>query len=336
MTDTFLVTGGAGFIGSNLVEHLLDLGHQVRVLDNFSTGHLSNLTPLESDIEILEGDVTKAEDCRRAMQGITRVVHLAAEVSVARSIGSPLATNGVNVSGTCELLEAAKREKVEAFVFASTCAVYGNATILPIDEFQPMQPLSPYAASKLSAEHYVRLYRQLYSVPSVVFRLFNVYGPKQDPSSAYSGVISAFADRLSRGVPTTIYGDGEQTRDFIFVKDVVNAFAWAALNPEAMGEPVYNLATGVATSVNELHAKLARLAGRDSMADFGPAREGEVRHSRGWAGRYLAARGLEAGDFATLEEGLEATAEWFFPELCTRKSNYPGTLIPAPGFVGGP
>jgi nucleoside-diphosphate-sugar epimerase len=313
MQDTFLITGGAGFIGSNLVEHLLEAGHRVRVLDNFSTGHYANLSSFAHEIEIQDGDVTRAEDCRRAVKGVTRVVHLAAEVSVARSIGSPVATNGVNVSGTCEMLQAAKEEGVRAFVFASTCAVYGNADVLPIEEGAPLRPLSPYAASKLAAEHYVRLFRGLYGMPSVVFRLFNVYGPKQDPSSAYSGVISAFADRLAQGAAPTVFGDGKQTRDFIFVKDVVSAFAWAALNPEAMEEPAYNLGTGTATSVSDLYERLSALAGDGPTPLYGPAREGEVRHSLGSAKLYLRTRGMEASELASLAEGLEATARWFFP-----------------------
>ncbi len=333
MEETFLVTGGAGFIGSNLVELLIEQGHRVRVLDNFSTGHLANLAEFEGELEIVEGDVTQAEDCHRAMKGVTRVVHLAAEVSVARSIGSPVATNGTNVSGTCEILEAAKEEGVRGFVFASTCAVYGNAESLPIDETRAVHPLSPYAASKLAAEHYVRLYRQLYGMPSVAFRLFNVYGPKQDPTSAYSGVISAFADRLAQGTPTTIYGDGEQTRDFIFVKDVVSAFVWAALNPEFLHESVYNLATGSATSVTRLHEKLVRLAGGGPPPLFAPQRIGEVRHSLGKAELYLSARGLEASDLATLSEGLERTAHWFFPRPAMARRSFPAHGTAAAGFL---
>lgn len=304
MSVRFLVTGGAGFIGSNLVELLLGRGYAVRVLDNFSTGHRQNLLGLRGDLDVMEGDVREPQDCERALQGITHVVHLAAEVSVARSIESPLETNAINVGGTCQVLEASKKAGVKGFVLASTCAVYGDAQTLPVAENTPPRPLSPYATSKLAAEEYSRLYRRLYDLPTVVFRLFNVYGPKQDPKSPYSGVISAFAHRLSQGVPTIIFGDGEQTRDFIFVKDVASAFLWAAMNAGELHEPAYNLASGSATSVKRLHEIIASLYGRQASPAFAPPRSGEVRHSVGSASLFRRHAGFSP---LPLQRGLEVT-----------------------------
>ncbi|MCB0417139.1 MAG: NAD-dependent epimerase/dehydratase family protein [Bdellovibrionaceae bacterium] len=308
MTEKYLVTGGAGFIGSHMVERLLAQKKHVRVLDNFSTGKRENLAPFIHDIELHEGDIVSAEDSARAMEGVSHVVHLAAQASVVRSVEAPMETHTINVTGTLELLEAARNKKVKAFVLASTCAVYGQNSNLPIKEDTTPVCLSPYAASKLAAEEYVRLYRTLFAVPAVVFRLFNVFGPRQDPSSPYSGVISAFADKLSKKECGTIYGDGKQTRDFVFVKDVVRFFDMAVQRPEKFDASAYNVASGKQISILELYQCLAALAGSSSEPRMAPARTGEVRHSQGSVDRLRSAVGEKEIDLCiSFKDGLAET-----------------------------
>ncbi|MCB0403248.1 MAG: NAD-dependent epimerase/dehydratase family protein [Bdellovibrionales bacterium] len=307
MKEKYLVTGGAGFIGSHMVEWLLHERKAVRILDNFSTGKRENLAPFLNEIEVVEGDIVAPEDCAKAMEGITHVLHLAAQASVVRSVEAPMETHEINATGTVQLLEVARKKKVRAFALASTCAVYGQEAKLPIEETSVPAPLSPYATSKLAAEEYVRLYRALFDVPGVIFRLFNVYGPRQDPSSPYSGVISAFADRLSRKEPGTIYGDGTQTRDFVFVKDVVRFFGLAAQKPALFSGRVYNVASGKQLSILKLYEILAAMSGQSVTPRMAPARAGEVRHSCGSVGSLEAAVG--ASEMARCIEFAQGIAE---------------------------
>jgi UDP-glucose 4-epimerase len=276
----WLVTGGAGFIGSHLVEALVARGEQVRVLDNFSTGRWENLSAVQDRIEVIEGDIRDPQILRQAMDGVGVVAHLAAVVSVERSLQNPQETADVNTGGTLNLLEAARQAGVYRFLFASSAAVYGDHSQLPLQEELPPHPLSPYAASKVAGEALCYAYRAAYGLPIVVLRFFNIYGPRQDPQSPYSGVISVFVGRMRQGLPPTVYGDGLQTRDFVYVEDVVAALIRAGGRDGATGA-VLNIARGEETSVLHLVALLNQALGTSLEPEFAPARVGEVRRSAG-------------------------------------------------------
>lgn len=246
-----LVTGGAGFIGSNLVDALLARGYAVRVLDNLSTGKRENL-PQDERVELIVGDVANVECVRRSVQGCRAVVHLAAVASVQASVDDPLGTHQSNLIGTLNLCEAMREAGVKRVLFASSAAVYGNnGEGQAIDEGTAKAPLTPYAADKLASEHYLDFYRRQHGLEPVVFRFFNVYGPRQDPSSPYSGVISIFTERAQKGLPIAVFGDGEQTRDFIYVGDLVEVLVQALEAPDAP-EGAVNVGLNKATSLNEL------------------------------------------------------------------------------------
>ena len=276
----WLVTGGAGFIGSHLVEALVASGHPVRVLDNFSTGRWENLAAVRDHIEVVEGDIRDPRAVRQAMGGIEVVAHLAAIVSVERSLQDPPGTVDVNTGGTLNLLEAARQSGVRRFLFASSAAVYGDHSELPLREDLPLRPLSPYAASKVAGEALCQAYRAAYGLPTVTLRFFNVYGPRQDPQSPYSGVISIFVGRMRQGLPPVIYGDGQQTRDFVYVEDVVAALIRAGEQDGADGA-VLNVARGEETSVLRLVALLNQALGTHLEPEFAPPRAGEIRRSAG-------------------------------------------------------
>lgn len=309
----FLVTGGAGFIGSHTVEALVAQGHAVKVLDNLSTGNRDNLKELKGRVEFLQGDIVDSGICLRAMENVDHVIHLAAEISVIRSVEDPVHTHRVNIDGTVNLLEAARKSGVLSFVFASSCAVYGDAPSLPIQETSPVSPLSPYAVSKLTGEQYCTLYEKVYGLKTRAFRFFNVCGPRQEDSSPYASVIAVFTRRLLRSQPVTIFGDGEQSRDFIFVKDVVKSLIVAALHPDAFPERIYNLATGEGTSVNRLYDLLANYTQNQSPAQHAAARAGEIKHSLG-SSRSFAERcaGLKQPYSPTpLREALDSIVRWY-------------------------
>lgn len=275
---TCLVSGGAGFIGSHLVEALLAQGEQVRVLDNLASGRLDNLAAAMDQIQFIEGDIRDETAVQRAMAGVDYVFHLAAIVSVPQSMAQPTETERVNTIGTLTVLQAARTAGVRRVVFSSTCAIYGDEPTLPKTEAMVPSPKSPYAISKLSAEQYCRLFNQAFGLETVVLRYFNVYGPRQDPASPYSGVISIFIDRMSSGEPVTIFGDGEQTRDFVSVSDVVQANLLAAVKPEAGGQ-LFNIGTGRGVSINHVFDSLSQILGYGSRPDYQAARPGDVRHS---------------------------------------------------------
>jgi nucleoside-diphosphate-sugar epimerase len=275
----YLITGGAGFIGSHLVEALVARGASVRVLDNFSSGLWENLAPLRDAVEIIEGDVTDLPTMLKASTGVDYILHHAAIASVELSLQDPIKTQRTNVEGTLNALLAAHRAKVKRFVFASSAAVYGNATELPISEETPQDALSPYAASKSAGEAYVSAFAASFGLPTVILRYFNVYGPRQDPSSPYSGVITKFVDALRHSQAPTIFGDGRQTRDFVYVKDVVRANLLACSCPAAVGQ-VLNVASGQQTSILQLAEILNALLGLKLEPKFAPPRPGEVRHSQ--------------------------------------------------------
>lgn len=275
---TFLVTGGAGFIGSHLVEQLCQHNHRVRVLDNLSTGNSANLQSVLDEVEFVEGDIRDEATIARVVQNVEVIFHCAAVVSVPQSMDNPRETEEINTLGTLNLLQAAKNASVKRLVLSSTCAIYGDDPTLPKVEAMAPQPKSPYAISKLSAEMYCQLFNQAGWLETVVLRYFNVYGPRQDPSSAYSGVISIFMDRLRQNLTPTIYGDGEQTRDFVYVKDVVQANLLAAQTSNVAGE-IFNIGTGQAMSINKLAQTTAQLFVWEGVPQHEAARNGDVVHS---------------------------------------------------------
>ncbi len=274
-----LVTGGAGFIGSNLVDALLARGYAVRVLDNLSTGKRENL-PQSPRVELIVGDVADAGCVRRAVQGCRAVVHLAAVASVQASVDDPFGTHQSNLIGTLNLCEAMRESGVKRVLFASSAAVYGNnGEGHAIDEDTPKAPLTPYAADKLASEHYLDFYRRQHGLEPVVFRFFNIFGPRQDPSSPYSGVISIFTERAQKGLPIAVFGDGEQTRDFIYVGDLVEVLVQALEAPDAP-EGAVNVGLNKATSLNQLLDAIGDVLGDLPEVSYQAARSGDIRHSR--------------------------------------------------------
>jgi len=274
-----LVTGGAGFIGSHLVNWLVQRGHKVRVIDNLSSGKAERLAHLQPDVELIIADIRDTRRLAEASARVEVVFHLAAMVSVVQSLDEPLEAQDINATGTLRVLEIARQAGVRRVVQASTCAVYGNNASLPITEEAQPQPLSPYAATKLAAEQWGQLYTTLYGLEVVATRFFNVYGPGQDPRSPYAAVVPRFIERLATGEPVTIFGDGEQSRDFVYVGDIIEALWAVAMAPAAAGT-VLNVGSGVTTSVRELAETIARHIGTELRITYAPARPGEVRHSR--------------------------------------------------------
>jgi nucleoside-diphosphate-sugar epimerase len=283
----YLVTGGAGFIGSHLVEALLKKGQTVHVLDNFSTGKRANLegiiarnelTAGDPRLTIIEGDIRDPKTCAAAVSGVDYVLHQAALPSVPRSIADPVGTTAVNVTGTLNLLWAAKEAKVKRFVYASSSSVYGNTPVLPKVESIPPNPLSPYAVSKLAGEQFCKVFHRAYGLPTVALRYFNVYGPRQDPESQYAAVIPRFLSALKAGKTVTIYGDGKQSRDFTFIGDCVQANLLACKSRYAVGEAM-NIAYGDRITINELYKELARLVKVSAKPEYVDSRPGDVKHS---------------------------------------------------------
>jgi UDP-glucose 4-epimerase len=304
-----LVTGGAGFIGSHLVRACLGAGESVRVLDDFSTGRRENLADVRSDVELIEGGVEDLDGLRRAVSGCELVYHEAAVVSVPRSVEDPLRAHAVNALGTLHVLLAARDAGVRRVVFAGTCAVYGDDPVLPKTEEMLPRPLSPYAIQKLAGEHYCQRFTALYGLETVVLRYFNVFGPRQDASSSYAGVIPLFVSALVRGRAALIYGDGRQTRDFVHVRDVVAANRAAASAAGAQGL-VLNVGRGEAVSVRELFEAIARELGAEGIRpNYAAERPGDVRHSRADASRAKRVLGWSAA--ISLPEGLKDTVAWY-------------------------
>jgi UDP-glucose 4-epimerase len=299
----FLVTGGAGFIGSHLCEALRARGDEVRVLDDLSTGKRENLA---ADIELIEGDVADQATVQRAVNGIDGCFHLAAIASVERGVNDWLGTHRANLTGAITVFDAIRRMRVPV-VYASSAAVYGDAATVPITETTPCRPLSAYGADKYGCELHARVASHVHGIPTVGLRFFNVYGPRQDPRSPYSGVISIFCERIARGAPIDIYGDGGQTRDFVYVADVVAALL-AAMRSGAVDAPVFNVCTGNATSVLELARVIAELAGTRLDAHHKPPRAGEIRHSTGC--RTLSQTALSLPEPIALRAGLGKVLDW--------------------------
>jgi len=310
----FLVTGGAGFIGSNIVKALLNRGDWVRVLDDFSTGKRENvsfagLSPeLTNNLDTLEGDIADLATCRQAVDGVQCILHQAAIPSVPRSVALPLESNRANINGTLNLLVAARDAGVKRLIFASSSAVYGNAPGFPRKETIAPAPLSPYAVQKLTAEHYLRIFYELYGLETVSLRYFNVFGPHQDPDSEYAAVIPRFIKALLAGAQPTVYGDGEQSRDFTYVDNIIYGNLLAVEAEDAPGK-VMNLACGGQLSLNQLLALLREITGSDVEAVYTDPRPGDVRHSR--ADITLSEQVLNYKTQVPLEEGLRKAVDYF-------------------------
>jgi UDP-N-acetylglucosamine/UDP-N-acetylgalactosamine 4-epimerase len=313
---TFLVTGGAGFIGSHLVEYLLKHGAgRVRVLDNFATGFAKNLAPFQSTprLELMEGDIRELEVCQQACQGVHFVLHQAALGSVPRSVIDPVTTNAVNVTGFLNMLVAAKENTVQRFIYAASSSTYGDSQNLPKVEEEIGKPLSPYAVTKLVNEVYADVFARTYGLPSIGLRYFNVFGPRQDPQGAYAAVIPLLMKALLQNQRPVIFGNGEQTRDFTFVENVVQANLKALFAPEKAVNQVYNVAVGDRTSLNRLFDLLKKQAASDLQPLYGPDRSGDIRDSLANIQKARALLGYvpQVG----IEEGLQQTWEWFKKEF---------------------
>jgi UDP-glucose 4-epimerase len=302
-----LVTGGAGFIGSNLVRRLLEQGDDVRVLDNFSTGNRRNLESLAGDVEMFEGELRSYERVHNAVRGVEVVFHQGALPSVPRSVQDPLTTSAVNVEGTLNVLLAARDEGVRRVIFASSSSVYGNTGELPRRENQHPDPISPYGVSKLAAERYCVAFSRVYALETVALRYFNVFGPNQDPTSQYAAVVPRFIAAVSEGRAVPIHGDGSQSRDFTYVANVIEANVLAA-DADGVNGAVLNVATGRQATVDELADAIGEIAGLPVEKEYLPTRAGDVRDS--WADVAEAQRLLGWEPSVGLEDGLRMTAEW--------------------------
>ena len=309
LSGTYLVTGGAGFIGSHITAALAGAGARVRVLDDLSTGYAENLEGIGGDVEFVRGGLTDEGALERALEGVEVVFHEAAIPSVPRSVESPEVTHQACVEGTFALLVAARRAGVRRLVYAASSSAYGDQPTLPkIEEMRP-EPLSPYAAAKLVGEYYCQVWTRVYGFETVCLRYFNVFGPRQDPSSQYSGVISRFISALASGKRPVIYGDGEQSRDFTYVSNVVDGNLRAAESGPAVGR-VINLATGRQTTLNELLDALKKITGRTEVeAEYRDPRVGDVRHSL--ADITMARELLNYESKVDLREGLRRTIDWW-------------------------
>ncbi len=307
----FLITGGAGFIGSNIAAHLVEKGERVRILDNFSSGSRENIKGLSDSVEVIDGDVRDYWTVVKAVDDIDYVLHQAALPSVPRSVQNPLTSNAVNIDGTLNVLEAAKNAGVKKLVFASSSSVYGESEELPKHEEMSPSPLSPYAVTKLTCEYYCKVYWELYRFPTVSLRYFNIFGPNQDPASEYAAVVPKFITALLEGQPPTVYGDGEQSRDFTYIDNCVQANILAATSDKVVGTN-FNVACGGQFTLNELLDKLRTIIGVQIKAEYNPPRQGDIRHSFASIDK-LAKFGYRPS--IGFEEGLYKTVEFFRSKL---------------------
>lgn len=310
---TYLVTGGAGFIGSHLVDELVRAGHKVRVLDNLSTGRLVNIEHQQEHIEFIKADIREPAVCRTACAGVDYVLHQAALGSVPRSIEDPLTSHDVNVTGTVNMLRAASEAGVKRFVYASSSSVYGDHPGLPKVEEEIGQQLSPYAVTKYADELYAGVFFRNYGLQTVGLRYFNVFGPRQDPDSAYAAVIPLFVSALMNDAAPRINGDGEQSRDFTYVENVVQANLLAALAADNVAGEVFNVACHDRITVNTLFEKIRQLLGSELAADYGPDRPGDIRHS--FAAIDKAKKMLGYQGSISFDEGLQRSIDWYRTHL---------------------
>jgi len=307
-----LVTGGAGFIGSHLTERLIELGHEVTVLDDLSTGREENLAHLHGRFRFVKGSITDLGLLRELMPGIEVVFHQAALGSVPRSVEDPMTTHEVNITGAFNVLLAAKEAGVERVVYAASSSAYGDTPTLPKVETMLPQPLSPYAVSKLVGEYYCQVFTRVYGLPTVSLRYFNVFGPRQNPHSQYAAVIPKFVTAALKGEPLTVYGDGEQSRDFTYIENVVQANLLAMQSEAAVGK-VYNVACGGRYTLNELIRQLRKVMDKHLEVQYLPPRAGDVRHSM--ASIEAAQHDLGYRVLVDFEEGLRRTVEWYHASI---------------------
>jgi nucleoside-diphosphate-sugar epimerase len=316
-SPTLLITGIAGFIGSNLAEAALRAGYKVRGIDDFSTGSEDNIAPFRDQIQLFRGSITDLDALRRACTGVDCIHHHAAIVSVPKSMDDPSKNDAVNVNGTLNVLIAALDAGVRRVVFASSSSVYGEPVQFPVRETFAVDPLSPYAVSKAAGELYMRMFSHSFGVEAVCLRYFNVFGPKQDPSSGYSGVLARFTMQMLHGLQPKIFGDGGQTRDFTFVEDVARANLLACSAPaEKVNQRTFNVATGRSVSLNQIYSALQEITGYTRPAVYAEARHGDIRHSV--ASIEAIQEALDFYPRVSLEEGLRKTAAWYSDQLQPR------------------
>lgn len=308
----YLVTGGAGFIGSNIVDELLRRGHDVTVLDDFSSGKEENLADAAKEIRLIRGSICDLDTAKEACKGADYVLHLAARTSVPRSVAEPLDTNRVNIDGTLNMLVAARDAKVQRVVYAASSAAYGETPTLPKVENMPAAPISPYGVTKFVGELYAQVFGRVYGLENVSIRYFNVFGPRQDPSSQYSGVLSRFMLALMKGTPPVIFGDGEQSRDFTYVDNVVEISLRASEARNASGK-VFNGGAGVRITLNQVLKCLEQITGKPIRAQYDQPRAGDILHSQ--ANIELARKLLGYEPRVNFEEGLRRTWQWYSKNL---------------------
>jgi nucleoside-diphosphate-sugar epimerase len=305
----WLVTGGAGFIGSNIVEELVRRGWRVRVFDNFSTGSMENLAPFKGRFELVRGDLRRPADLDRAMKGVTYVLHQAALRSVPKSVAKPTYAHENNATGTLNALIAAKKAGVKRFVYAGTSSAYGDAKVFPQKESLPAAPVSPYAVSKLAGEHYCRVFAKTYGLEAVTLRYFNVFGPRQNPESMYSAVIPRFMELAVQGKPLEVHWDGRQSRDFTYIANVVDGNIKAALAPSSVSGLTINVATGTNISLLDIVRELERILGRRLERVHSPMRKGDVRKT--YSDISLARKALRYKPLVDFPKGLALTWDYF-------------------------
>jgi UDP-glucose 4-epimerase len=304
----YLVTGGAGFIGSNIVDELVRRGHDVAVLDDLSSGKRTNLEQVAGKVDLQVGSITDLDTIQKACEGVDYVIHLAARTSVPRSVKDPIESNRINIDGTLNVLVAARDAKVRRVVFAASSSAYGETPILPKIETMPPAPISPYGVTKYVGELYAQVFGRVYGLENACVRYFNVFGPRQDPTSQYSGVLSRFMLAVLEGKKPVIYGDGEQSRDFTFIENVVDETLRACEAPDASGR-VFNGGTGSRITLNQVIHLLAKISGQPIKAVYDPPRNGDIRDSQ--ADISLARRVLGYEPRVQFEEGLRRTWEWY-------------------------
>ena len=305
----YLVTGGAGFIGSNIVKELVSRGEKVTVIDDLSTGNIANITPYLDQIEFVEGSITNLDLLKKLLKDVDYVLHQAAIPSVARSVEDPIRSNEANVTGTLTLLVAVRDAKIKSFVYASSSSVYGNTKQLPKNEDMNPQPLSPYAVSKLTGEYYVRVFASLYNINAISLRYFNVFGPHQNPQSQYAAVIPKFITGMLRGERPVIYGDGEQSRDFTFIDNVVHANILAATKLQNGAGRIMNIACGARYTLNTLVEYLNEILNTELSPEHTESAPGDVKHSQADISRAREYVGYTPQ--VSLKDGLEKTALWY-------------------------
>ena len=315
--STYIVTGGAGFIGSHVVEELLVRGEGVRVIDDLSSGRLENLEGVLDRVEFANADICDLHRIRSLFEGAEYVIHLAARSSVALSIEDPVTSTAVNIGGTVNVLVAARDARLKRVVFADSAAVYGDSPLLPRSESQPPQPLSPYALTKLTGEYFCRIFTDVFSLEAVPLRFFNIFGPRQSPYSPYTGVLSKFITAYLTGETPVIFGDGEQSRDFTYVTNVVDAVLRACSAPDAPGRAI-NVGVGASFTLNQTIEVLNRIFEREVRPRYAPPRPGDVRHSR--ADLTLARQLLGYEPKVSFEDGLRITVDWCRSAIATEAS----------------